>query len=194
MPFTTKDIPSLTGKTALVTGANTGLGYETAYVLAHAGANVYLAVRNPAKGEAARERILASKPSGSAEVAVLDLSDLDKVKAFAAEFAKTHAHLDILVANAGVMLPNPPTKTVQGAYRVSSTVRASANSVVCRVLGKDPCADDLPAACDTRPRSAVWREPSSACCADWHAVPAAEGDAFQPCGDGSVVCAQAGRD
>lgn len=115
MPFTTKEIPSLKGKNALVTGANTGLGYETAYALAHAGADVFLGVRNPAKGEAALQKILASKPTGSVEIAILDLNDFDNVKVFASEFAKTHTHLDILVANAGILLPDPPAKTVQGA-------------------------------------------------------------------------------
>jgi NAD(P)-dependent dehydrogenase (short-subunit alcohol dehydrogenase family) len=111
--WTFEDVHDQTGRTAIVTGANTGIGYETARMLALRGANVVLACRNLDKAEAARTRILAEKPSGSLTVQPLDLSDLDSVAAFAAAFTAGHDRLDLLINNAGVMAP-PLGHTKQG--------------------------------------------------------------------------------
>jgi NAD(P)-dependent dehydrogenase (short-subunit alcohol dehydrogenase family) len=111
--WTFDDIPDQTGRIAIVTGANTGIGLETARMLAQKGARVVLACRNPEKGEAAALRIAAERPTGSAAFAPLDLSDLDSVGAFASSFAATHPRLDLLVNNAGVMVP-PLGRTKQG--------------------------------------------------------------------------------
>jgi NAD(P)-dependent dehydrogenase (short-subunit alcohol dehydrogenase family) len=111
--WTFADLPDQTGRTAIVTGANTGIGLETARMLALRGASVVLACRNPEKGQAALERIRAEKPAGTATLAALDLSDLESVAAFARDFTTTHDRLDLLINNAGVMVP-PLGRTRQG--------------------------------------------------------------------------------
>lgn len=113
MKWTYNDIPDQTGKIAIVTGANTGIGYETARALAHKGADVTLACRSREKGEAAAARIAAEQPKGSVVFAALDLADLDLVRDFADGFITMHDRLDLLVNNAGVMVP-PESKTKQG--------------------------------------------------------------------------------
>ncbi|HEX4334458.1 MAG TPA: oxidoreductase [Polyangiaceae bacterium] len=111
--FTLDDIPEQTGRVAIVTGANTGIGFETAKTLALRGADVVLACRNADKGRDAVERILAAKPTGSARLGLLDLSDLDSVASFASTFAAENTRLDLLIDNAGVMVP-PFSRTKQG--------------------------------------------------------------------------------
>src|SRR4051812_2100374 len=98
MRWTEEQVPALTGKTFLVTGANSGLGFETTRVLAGKGAHVIMAVRDLAKGEAARARI-----EGSAEIRRLDLADLDSVRDLARELHEQRRTIDVLVNNAGVM-------------------------------------------------------------------------------------------
>lgn len=102
-PWTAQDIPDQTGRTAVVTGGNSGIGLATAQALARAGAHVVLAVRDPRRGEAAALRV-----DGSVEVRRLDLADLSSVRAFAAAW---HGDLDLLINNAGVMnIPEARTK------------------------------------------------------------------------------------
>jgi NAD(P)-dependent dehydrogenase (short-subunit alcohol dehydrogenase family) len=106
-------IPDQTGRKAIVTGANAGIGYETALALATKGAHVILACRNEVKGQEALNRLQADGPSGSAEMEQLDLADLDNVKAFAQRIHDKHDRLDLLILNAGVMIP-PESQTAQG--------------------------------------------------------------------------------
>ncbi|WP_405662558.1 oxidoreductase [Streptomyces sp. RK9] len=106
-------IPDLTGRTYVVTGANSGLGLATARALAHRGAHVVLAVRDEAKGHRAAADITADRPDATLEVRPLDLADLDSVRAFAAALHADRTGLDGLVNNAGVMAP-PRTLSAQG--------------------------------------------------------------------------------
>ncbi|MFJ1596521.1 SDR family oxidoreductase [Streptomyces sp. NPDC088261] len=102
-------VPDQTGKTAVVTGANSGTGKEAARRLAAAGARVIMAVRTPAKGERARAEIVADQPGAELEVRRLDLADLGSVQEFA-DGVLADGKLDLLVNNAGVMAP--PTRMV----------------------------------------------------------------------------------
>ncbi|MBL8602410.1 MAG: SDR family oxidoreductase [Myxococcales bacterium] len=106
-------VGSLSGRVALVTGANTGLGYETALLLAEKGCEVILACRNVAKAEAAAARIRAAAPGAGVSVEALDLGDLDSVAALADRLIAGRARLDLLINNAGVMVP-PLGRTAQG--------------------------------------------------------------------------------
>lgn len=110
--FTATDVPDQTGRTFFVTGANTGIGFEAAKVLAGRGARVLLGCRNPEKAEDARARILAEHGSADVELIALDLADLASVEAAAARVAE-EPRLDVLVNNAGVMIP-PLSHTEQG--------------------------------------------------------------------------------
>lgn len=111
--WTFNDIPDQTGRTAIVTGANTGMGFETARMLARRGANVVVACRNLDKGGDALARILEEKPKGKISLDMLDLADLDSIAAFAGRFAASRDRLDLLINNAGLMLP-PLSRTKQG--------------------------------------------------------------------------------
>ena len=101
--WTTADIPSQSGKTAVVTGATGGLGYETALALAAAGAAVVLTGRNDDKGRHAIQKIRDRFPDAKVAYENLDLASLASVAAFASRYAATHAALDLLINNAGVM-------------------------------------------------------------------------------------------
>ncbi|ROO62394.1 NAD(P)-dependent dehydrogenase (short-subunit alcohol dehydrogenase family) [Micromonospora sp. Llam0] len=107
------DIPDQTGRVAVVTGANTGIGFDTARMLAAKGAHVVLTYRDKGKGEAALDRIRAGQPPGTVTGAELDLADLDSVTAFADAYRAAHDRLDLLINNAGVMAP-PLERTRQG--------------------------------------------------------------------------------
>ncbi|KAL6105193.1 rdh11 [Pungitius sinensis] len=104
---------SLEGKVALITGANTGIGKETALELAVRGARVIMACRNVDKGEEAADRIRAAYPEALVEVRELDLADTCSIRAFAQKFLAEVNHLHILINNAGVMMC-PYTKTIDG--------------------------------------------------------------------------------
>src|SRR5689334_4946633 len=99
--WTTADIPDLNGKRAIVTGANSGIGFHTALHLAEHGAAVVIACRSPERGGVALDRLRAEVPKGEFTLAALDLADLSSVRSFAADQVKDG--LDLLINNAGVM-------------------------------------------------------------------------------------------
>jgi NAD(P)-dependent dehydrogenase (short-subunit alcohol dehydrogenase family) len=109
--WTTVDIPDQTGRTAVITGANTGLGHETAAALAAKGAHVVLAVRNLDKGKAAADLITRATPGASVALQELDLTSLDSIRGAADELRANHDSIDLLINNAGVMVtPKSTTK------------------------------------------------------------------------------------
>ena len=105
MPVQKNDIKDIAGKVAIVTGSNSGVGYESALELARAGANVIVAARNPTKGAAAAARITkaiaGAGGQGVVEFMQMDLASLASIEAFAAAFQKKHKSLQILMLNAG---------------------------------------------------------------------------------------------
>ena len=101
--WTTGDIPDLDGLTVIITGANSGVGYETAIELARHGANITLACRSESRGESALRRIKSDSPSATVELAQLDLGDLGSVDRFVQQVCATQDKLDLLINNAGVM-------------------------------------------------------------------------------------------
>jgi len=107
-------VPTQLDKIAVVTGANSGTGKETARRLAGAGAHVIMTVRTKEKGDAAREEILAQQPDAQLEVRLLDLADLSSVKTFADALLSEKRPLNLLVNNAGVMMPPKRFETVDG--------------------------------------------------------------------------------
>jgi len=102
--FTAADVPDQTGKTVFITGANTGLGFEAASVLAGQNARVIIGCRSKDKAQQARETILKRHPEADVAIIALDLSDLASVKKAADAVAK-EARLDVLINNAGIMIP-----------------------------------------------------------------------------------------
>ncbi|MEM1326876.1 MAG: SDR family NAD(P)-dependent oxidoreductase [Bacteroidota bacterium] len=104
---------NLSGKTAIVTGSNTGIGYETALDLYQKGARVYLTCRNEEKAQNAIRRMKAQDGAGELIFGHLDLASLRSVKAFAENVLVAESRLDLLVNNAGIMIP-PPYKTEDG--------------------------------------------------------------------------------
>lgn len=111
--WTADDIEDQTGRTAVVTGANSGLGLETAAALAAHGARVVLAVRTPAKGEAAAEEIRRRTPDADLVVQQLDLACLASIREGATRLREEHARIDLLINNAGVMY-TPKQLTADG--------------------------------------------------------------------------------
>jgi NAD(P)-dependent dehydrogenase (short-subunit alcohol dehydrogenase family) len=123
--WTTDAIPDLTGRTAVVTGANSGIGLHTSIELARHGAHVVMAARDPKRGDDALRRVRAEAATADrqphVELLALDLADLASVRAFAASVTAAHLRLDLLVNNAGVMaLPRRET-TVDGFERQLGT-------------------------------------------------------------------------
>lgn len=110
--FTAADVPDQTGKVFVVTGANTGLGFEAAKVLAARGGVVVMACRNADKASAAMARIAAETPGARLDFVELDQADLDSVRR-AADALKARGRIDVLINNAGVMMP-PLSRTAQG--------------------------------------------------------------------------------
>src|SRR5260370_13899298 len=103
--WTSGDVPGQLGGLAVVTGANTGLGLETARVLAARGASVVLAVRDTEKGKAAAARIAGAAPGANVMVQALDLASLDSIRAAADELRARHPRIDLLINTAGEMFP-----------------------------------------------------------------------------------------
>lgn len=113
MSWTVTDIPDLTGRVAVVTGANGGLGLESAKALAGAGAHVVMAARNQDKALAAHDEILAAHPDASLEIVQLDLGSLAATGVAAETIAANHPSIDILINNAGLMAM-PERRTEDG--------------------------------------------------------------------------------
>ena len=111
MKWTEQQIPRQDGRVAVVTGANTGLGFETARRLAERGASVVLAVRDPEKG-----RLAAARINGDVSVRELDLTSLESVRAAAAGLRATHPRIDLLINNAGVMYT--PRQTTRDGFEM----------------------------------------------------------------------------
>ena len=115
--WTAADVPDQSGRVAIVTGANSGLGYDTAAVLADKGARVVLAVRNLDKGTQAADRIKATSPNAVVELQELDLTSLDSVRKAADELRAAHPRIDLLINNAGVMYV-PKRETTKDGFEM----------------------------------------------------------------------------
>jgi NAD(P)-dependent dehydrogenase (short-subunit alcohol dehydrogenase family) len=105
MGWSEADIPDQSGRVAIVTGANSGIGFETARALAQKGARVVLACRSAERGREAERRLREVAPEADTSFRPLDLGSLASVEAFAKEFAREASRLDLLINNAGVMVP-----------------------------------------------------------------------------------------
>jgi NAD(P)-dependent dehydrogenase (short-subunit alcohol dehydrogenase family) len=112
--WTTEQIPDQSGRTILITGANSGLGLRSAEALAAKGARVLLACRNPERGAAALEQVAARATGAAPELVPLDLADLDDVAACAARLSASLDRIDVLMDNAGVMALPDRHETKQG--------------------------------------------------------------------------------
>jgi NAD(P)-dependent dehydrogenase (short-subunit alcohol dehydrogenase family) len=139
--WTEKDIPSQAGRTAVVTGSNSGLGLSTARELARAGAKVVVACRNQHKGRAAVKEIKAAVPGAELELAELDLGSLESVKGFAESFRAAHDGLDLLINNAGVMAP-PRRETADGFELQFGTNHLGHFALTGRLIGAMEGRDD----------------------------------------------------
>ena len=101
--WSSANIPDLTDRVAIVTGANSGIGYETARILASKGTQVIIACRNQDKGEAAKQHIIRDNPKAQVELTHLDLANLESIRLFVNKFTDKYNHLHMLINNAGVM-------------------------------------------------------------------------------------------
>ena len=113
MAWTFNDIPNQLGKTVLVTGANSGLGFETSKALLDKGAKVIMACRSKDKADAAKKKLLSENSERNIDVLELDLADLDKINNISKDIIEKYERLDVLINNAGIMAP-PRTLSAQG--------------------------------------------------------------------------------
>lgn len=111
--WTVNNIPDQKGRVTIVTGSSSGIGYESARALANKDAKVIIAVRNLGKGKQALEKIKSQNPNADVTVIHLDLADLSSIKKFGDDYKKQFSRLDLLINNAGVMIP-PYSKTKDG--------------------------------------------------------------------------------
>jgi len=102
--WTTANMPDLTGKVVIITGANSGIGYEATKEFARKGAKTILACRSMEKAQAALDQIRAEIPDAQVEIMYLDLANLESVRKFANQFKAKYEHLDVLLNNAGIMM------------------------------------------------------------------------------------------
>ena len=116
MAWTSADIPDQHGRLAIVTGANSGLGFHTARMLAEHGASVVLAVRDVEAGKRAAARIATAAPGAELTVQRLDLASLESIRAAAAELRAAYDTIDLLINNAGVMYP--PKQTTRDGFEL----------------------------------------------------------------------------
>lgn len=119
--WTAGQIPSQSGKTILVTGANSGIGYQAALEVARRGAHILLGCRNAGKGEAALERLRREAPGATAELVLFDLASLASLRDFAEKFLAGGQTLDVLINNAGVMSLPSRELTIDGFERQMGT-------------------------------------------------------------------------
>ena len=131
--WTKADIPDMTGKRVLITGATSGLGKAEAQVLAERGADLILGVRNIAKGETVADTIRRASPDASVEVRRLDLASLASIESFATALRADHERIDVLINNAGVMVP-PYGRTEDGFELQMGTNHFGAFALTGRLL------------------------------------------------------------
>ena len=137
-------IPDQSGKIVVVTGSSSGIGYEAARVLANKGAKVIIAVRNDVKGSTAVEKIKGQNENADVEVMLLDLSEFESINKFVNEYKSKFDRLDILINNAGVMVP-PYSKTKEGFSDVDTLYNFTVNVKTreARVIFGNPCENSL---------------------------------------------------
>jgi NAD(P)-dependent dehydrogenase (short-subunit alcohol dehydrogenase family) len=135
-------VPSQRGKLVVVTGANSGIGLEVTRRLAAAGAEVIMAVRNEEKGDNAKNDLLTQLPNARLEVRVLDVADLSSVLHFAQSLSSEGRPLNVLINNAGVMVPPTRFETVDGFELQMGTNFLGAFALTLRVLPLLLQADD----------------------------------------------------
>ena len=136
-------IPDQTGKTCIVTGANSGIGLVEARVLAQKGAKVILACRDMEKANAAVESIRSAVPRADVSASKLDLASFASVREFAARFSGEHDRLDLLINNAGVMIPPEKTFTEDGFelhFGTNHLAHFLLTGLLLPLLGKAPVA------------------------------------------------------
>lgn len=141
MSWTERDLPDLTGRVAVVTGASAGLGLENTRALAGAGAHVVLATRDVAKTEAAVAQVRRAVPDADLSQVTLDLADLASVRAATATLRERHEVIDVLVANAGIMA-TPASRTADGFELQLGVNHLGHAALVAGLLDRVEASDD----------------------------------------------------